>query len=145
MRSTREFVSAKTAKYAREALLPNILEDFDSGALKLCTFSFILLNYSFIYGYIDKLKKHFIWASANCGGNASTLKTLFAGAARHYGEKLGWTELEIEIFAEFLPTLIGNDEEFEKFAHGTFTSLCESFHSLANKYHQKAPTPFLSQ
>jgi hypothetical protein len=91
------------------------------------------------------LKKHFIWASANCGGNASTLKTLFAGAARHYGEKLGWTELEIEIFAEFLPTLIGNDEEFEKFAHGTFTSLCESFHSLANKYHQKAPTPFLSQ
>jgi hypothetical protein len=68
---------------------------------------------------------------------------MFARAAIYYGEKHGWLPDEIAIMAEFLPTLIGDLSEFEKFAHGTFTSLCESFHSLANKYHQKVRPLFL--
>jgi hypothetical protein len=112
-----EFIGQRIYKCSRQFLVPSILED--------------ATNTGFV---IYKIKKHFIWATHNCNGDRKKLRQLFLGASDYYGAKYGWHEIEIEIFREFIDKLLGDDEEAEKFAHGTFTSLCESFHSTANHF-----------
>lgn len=95
---------------------------------------FLLL---FIFNIVDKFKKHFIYWSNECKGDVKVFREEFVNGANHYCRKFVVPQEELERFRDFLDGLLGTDAQAECFVHGTFTSLCESFHSLCNKFAPK--------
>ena len=87
----------------------------------------------------DKFKKHFIYWSNEYKGDVKILREKFDKAADYHCAKYTVPAEELQRFREFLDGLIGTDAQAECFVHGTFTSLCESFHSLCNKFAPKVP------
>jgi hypothetical protein len=109
------FCEQNTKKYAQDRVRPIISDLYNSGKLQCY-----------------KIKKHFIYCANDCNGSAETFRTMFLGLADHYASKYGIPASEVKQFKEFLDTLLGKD--LNLYIHGTHTSLCESFHSLCNKY-----------
>jgi len=113
------FCSQNTRAYARDRLCPRISELYDTGKL-----------------HCYKIKKHFIHCANNCNGSAETFKEMFLGMADYWGDKFDIPDDELVHFRSFLAALLGKD--LHLYVNGTHTSLCESFHSLCNKFCPKA-------
>lgn len=109
------FCEQNTKKYAQDRLRPVICDLYNRGKIQCY-----------------KIKKHFIYCANNCNGNAETFREMFLGLADHYASKFDIPAAEVKDFKEFLASLLGKD--LHLYVHGTHTSLCESFHSLCNKY-----------
>ena len=108
------FCNQNTKAYARDRVCARMSELYDAGKL-----------------HCYKIKKHFIYCANNCNGSADTFKELFLGMA-DYWDKFEIPESELVHFRSFLTGLLGKD--LHLYVNGTHTSLCESFHSLCNKY-----------
>lgn len=113
------FCNKNTKAYARDRVCPRISELFNSGKI-----------------HLYKIKKHFIFCANECGGSVDRFREMFLGMADYWGDKYGIPEPELVHFRIFLDDLLGKD--LHLYVNGTHTSLCESFHSLCNKYCPKA-------